>query len=85
MATSCHTPASTLCSRFERCPARFLSFAIDWRPAQRRLLYLKSAALVCHLEVEEGYPSSGPARLVSVQRNGQAVNTSGLKVPEPSG
>ncbi|TNM97127.1 hypothetical protein fugu_015283 [Takifugu bimaculatus] len=55
------------------------SFAIDWRPAQRLLLYLKSAALVCHLEVEEGYPSTGRARLVSVQRNGQAVNTSGLK------
>ncbi|XP_011602671.1 uncharacterized protein [Takifugu rubripes] len=57
------------------------SFAIDWRPAQRLLLYLKSAALVCHLEVEEGYPSTGRARLVSVQRNGQAVNTSGLKPP----
>lgn len=65
--------------------SRLLSFAIDWRPAQRLLLYLKSAVLVCHLEVEEGYPSAGRARLVSVQRNRQAVNTSGLKVPEPSG
>lgn len=59
----------------------FPSFAIDWRPAQRLLLYLKSAALVCHLEVEEGYPSTGRARLVSVQRDGRAVDTSGLQVP----
>ncbi|XP_023251593.1 uncharacterized protein LOC111646346 [Seriola lalandi dorsalis] len=56
------------------------SFAIDWRPAQRLLIYLKSALLVCHLEVEEGYPSSGRARLLSVRRDGQHVDTSGLKV-----
>uniref|UniRef100_UPI0037E9640D uncharacterized protein n=1 Tax=Semicossyphus pulcher TaxID=241346 RepID=UPI0037E9640D len=55
------------------------SFAIDWRPAQRLLVYLKSALLVCHLEVEEGYPSSGRARLLSVRRDGQPVDTSGLK------
>lgn len=81
-----HTPVgpglasrSLLLSRVRR-----LSFAIDWRPAQRLLLYLKSAALVCHLEVEEGYPSAGRARLVSVQRDGRAVDTSGLQVPEHS-
>lgn len=55
------------------------SFAIDWRPAQRVLVYLKSALLVCHLEVEEGYPSSGRARLLSVRRDGQPLDTSGLK------
>ncbi|XP_070704362.1 uncharacterized protein [Pempheris klunzingeri] len=55
------------------------SFAIDWRPAQRRLVYLKSALLVCHLEVEEGYPSSGRARLLSVRRDGRPVDWSGLK------
>lgn len=55
------------------------SFAIDWCPAQRLLVYLKSAALVCHLEVEEGYPGAGGARLRSVRRDGQPVDTSALK------
>lgn len=55
------------------------SFAIDWRPAQRLLVYLKSALLVCHLEVEDGYPGNGGARLLSVRRDGQTVDTSGLK------
>ncbi|XP_038566008.1 uncharacterized protein si:dkey-225f5.4 [Micropterus salmoides] len=55
------------------------SFAIDWRPAQRLLVYLKSAVLVCHLEVEDGYPGSGRARLLSVRRDGQPLDTSGLK------
>ncbi|KAM6966330.1 uncharacterized protein LKV04_018816 [Tautogolabrus adspersus] len=59
------------------------SFAIDWRPAQRVLVYLKSALLVCHLEVEEGYPSSGRARLLSVRRDGHPVDTSGLKPHKP--
>lgn len=58
-----------------------LSFAIDWRPAQRLLVYLKSATLVCHLLVQEGYPSSGGVQLLSVTREGQAVDTSGLEVP----
>ncbi|XP_071320915.1 uncharacterized protein [Trachinotus anak] len=62
------------------------SFAIDWRPAQRLLIYLKSALLVCHLEVEEGYPSGGRVCLLSVRRDGQPVDTSGLKPhhPDPS-
>ncbi|XP_073350998.1 uncharacterized protein [Pagrus major] len=55
------------------------SFAIDWRPAQRLLVYLKTALLVCYLEVEKGYPSSGRARLLSVQRDRQPVDMSGLK------
>ncbi|KAM4717181.1 uncharacterized protein FYW61_017362 isoform 2-T2 [Anableps anableps] len=55
------------------------SFAIDWCPAQRLLVYLKSASLVCHLEVEDGYPSGGRARLRSVRRDGRPVDTSGLK------
>ncbi|KAM4530073.1 uncharacterized protein PAE49_022732 isoform 2-T2 [Odontesthes bonariensis] len=54
-------------------------FAIDWRPAERRLIYLKSAALVCQLEVEEGYPGGGRARLLSVRRDGRPVDTSELK------
>ncbi|XP_006805321.1 uncharacterized protein si:dkey-225f5.4 isoform X1 [Neolamprologus brichardi] len=57
------------------------SFAIDWHPAQRLLVYLKTASLVCHLEVEEGYPRVGRARLLSVRRDGQHVDTSGLKPP----
>ncbi|XP_004086456.1 uncharacterized protein LOC101170409 isoform X2 [Oryzias latipes] len=55
------------------------SFAIDWRPAQRLLLYLKSASLVCHLQVGEGYPRGGRAQLLSVQRDGQLIDASGLK------
>ncbi|XP_075939539.1 uncharacterized protein LOC142941129 [Anarhichas minor] len=55
------------------------SFAIDWRPAQRVLVYLKSALLVVHLEVEDGYPTAGRARLLSVHRDGRPVDTSGLK------
>ncbi|MEQ2165614.1 hypothetical protein GOODEAATRI_018890, partial [Goodea atripinnis] len=58
-------------------------FAIDWCPAQRLLIYLKSASLVCHLEVEEGYPSGGRTRLCSVRRDGQPIDMSGLKQQEP--
>ncbi|XP_008328593.1 uncharacterized protein LOC103393408 isoform X2 [Cynoglossus semilaevis] len=55
------------------------SFAIDWRPSQRLLVYLKSATVVCHLQVEEGYPSSGVVRLQGIVREGQTVDISGLK------
>ncbi|XP_034394780.1 uncharacterized protein si:dkey-225f5.4 [Cyclopterus lumpus] len=55
------------------------SFAIDWRPAQRRLVFLKSALLVFTLQVEDGYPSAGPARLLSALRDGRPLDTSGLK------
>ncbi|XP_069572213.1 uncharacterized protein [Brachyistius frenatus] len=57
------------------------SFAIDWRSDQRLLVYLKTASLVCHLQVEEGYPSVGRVRLLSVRRDGKHVNMSGLKPP----
>ncbi|XP_058510061.1 uncharacterized protein si:dkey-225f5.4 isoform X1 [Solea solea] len=59
------------------------SFAIDWRPAQRLLVYLKSAVIVCHVEVEEGYPHSGQVHLLSVRRDGKPVDTSGLKAHKP--
>ncbi|XP_059203335.1 uncharacterized protein si:dkey-225f5.4 [Centropristis striata] len=55
------------------------SFAIDWRPAQRVLVYLKSAVLVVQLAVEDGYPSRGRARLLSVLRDGRAEDTSGIQ------
>ncbi|XP_054907838.1 uncharacterized protein si:dkey-225f5.4 [Poeciliopsis prolifica] len=55
------------------------SFAIDWCPAQRLLVYLKSAALVCHLQVEDGYPAAGSAQLSSVLRDGRPVDTQRLK------
>ncbi|XP_029014559.1 uncharacterized protein si:dkey-225f5.4 isoform X2 [Betta splendens] len=63
------------------CEIQFLRsrFPIDWRPAQRLLIYLKSASLVCHMEVEDGYPESGKVRLLSVRRDGQSLDTSGLK------
>lgn len=60
------------------------SFAIDWCPAQRLLVYLKSASQVSQLQVEEGYPSSGSARLLSVRRDGQPVDTKELKPPKPA-
>ncbi|TNN32353.1 hypothetical protein EYF80_057489 [Liparis tanakae] len=55
------------------------SFAIDWRPAQRVLVFLKSALLVFTLQVQDGYPAAGSARLLSALRDGRAVDTSGLK------
>ncbi|XP_029914865.1 uncharacterized protein LOC115364432 [Myripristis murdjan] len=55
------------------------SFAIDWRPAQRQLVYLKSAAVVCFLQVEEGYPGSGRAKLTAVHRDTQPVDTATLQ------
>uniref|UniRef100_UPI003AAE5242 uncharacterized protein n=1 Tax=Centroberyx gerrardi TaxID=166262 RepID=UPI003AAE5242 len=55
------------------------SFAIDWRPAQRLLVYLKSASAVCFLEVEEGYPTSGRAKLLSVHRDAQPLDTAALQ------
>lgn len=54
-------------------------FAIDWKPAQRCLVFLKSAALVCELFVEEGYPRTGSARLLTVRRDGLSLDTSDLQ------
>ncbi|KAF1380229.1 hypothetical protein PFLUV_G00184670 [Perca fluviatilis] len=72
----CYVGQSELLSEIQRLRS---SFAIDWRPSQRVLVYLKSALLVCELEVDEGYPSRGAARLLSVRRDGQPLDTSGLK------
>ncbi|XP_056290073.1 uncharacterized protein LOC130206238 isoform X1 [Pseudoliparis swirei] len=55
------------------------SFAIDWRPAQQVLVFLKSARLVFTLQVQDGYPGAGSARLLSALKDGRAVDTSGLK------
>ncbi|XP_062840842.1 ZW10 interactor [Trichomycterus rosablanca] len=56
-------------------------FAIDWCPAKRLLIFLKSATTVCHLELGEGYPSSGRARLLSVRKDGNLLNLSTLQPP----
>ncbi|XP_010872965.1 uncharacterized protein si:dkey-225f5.4 isoform X2 [Esox lucius] len=50
-------------------------FAIDWRPGQRLLVFLKSASVVCNIGVEEGYPSRGAATLISIRRDGELINT----------
>uniref|UniRef100_A0A8C6WMI6 Uncharacterized protein n=1 Tax=Neogobius melanostomus TaxID=47308 RepID=A0A8C6WMI6_9GOBI len=49
------------------------SFAIDWRPSQHHLVFLKSASEVYELQVEEGYPRGGSVRLLTLQRDGQQV------------
>nr|XP_015217739.1 PREDICTED: ZW10 interactor-like [Lepisosteus oculatus] len=56
-------------------------FAIDWRPAERKLVFLKTASIVCTLSVEEGYPTSGRVQLVSVQGGAQSLNIAGLQPP----
>ncbi|KAL2100576.1 hypothetical protein ACEWY4_002337 [Coilia grayii] len=57
------------------------SFAIDWRPAQRLLVFLKTASVVCHLVVEEGYPSQGTATLQAVRKDGRDLNIATLQPP----
>ncbi|XP_055753022.1 uncharacterized protein LOC129832920 [Salvelinus fontinalis] len=57
-------------------------FAIDWRPGQRLLVFLKTASSVCNLRVEEGYPSRGTATLVSVRRDGELVDNAVLQPPQ---
>ncbi|KAB5553872.1 hypothetical protein PHYPO_G00043690 [Pangasianodon hypophthalmus] len=56
-------------------------FAIDWCPAKRLLIFLKSATTVCHLELDEGYPSSGRAKLLAVRKDGNLLNLSALQPP----
>ncbi|XP_072298905.1 uncharacterized protein [Eucyclogobius newberryi] len=58
------------------------SFAIDWRPSQRCLVFLKSASVVCELQVEEGYPRSGCVRLLCVQREGAREQSTELQSQE---
>lgn len=55
-------------------------FAIDWRPAQRLLVFLKTASVVCHLEVGEGYPSGGSAKLVAVRKDNHDLDITTLQV-----
>ncbi|KAI1884191.1 hypothetical protein AGOR_G00223890 [Albula goreensis] len=57
-------------------------FAIDWRPAQRLLVFLKSASVVCHLNVGEGYPSRGHATLLSVRGEREPLNITALQPPQ---
>ncbi|KAM9457629.1 uncharacterized protein Hap1MRO34_018797 [Clarias gariepinus] len=56
-------------------------FAIDWCPAKRLLIFLKSATTVCHLELEDGYPSNGRAKLLAVRKDGNLLNLSALQPP----
>ncbi|TRY64438.1 hypothetical protein DNTS_017130 [Danionella cerebrum] len=58
-------------------------FAIDWCPAKKHLIFLKSASTVCHLRVEEGYPSHGQALLLSVKKDGCALDITNLQPPVP--
>lgn len=55
-------------------------FAIDWCPAKRLLIFLKSATTVCHLELDEGYPSAGRARLLCVRKDGNLLDLTDLQV-----
>ncbi|XP_051569895.1 ZW10 interactor isoform X1 [Myxocyprinus asiaticus] len=54
-------------------------FAIDWCPAERLLIFLKTATTVCHLRVEEGYPSHGRATLLSVRKDGNLLDITDLQ------
>ncbi|XP_076123220.1 uncharacterized protein LOC143103291 isoform X1 [Alosa pseudoharengus] len=56
-------------------------FAIDWRPAQRLLVFLKTASVVCHLEVGEGYPSGGSATLLAVRKDAHDLDITTLQPP----
>ncbi|XP_059413735.1 ZW10 interactor-like [Carassius carassius] len=56
-------------------------FAIDWCPAEKLLIFLKTATTVCHLRVEEGYPSHGRATLLSVRKDGNLLDIAHLQPP----
>ncbi|KAI7803843.1 uncharacterized protein si:dkey-225f5.4 [Triplophysa rosa] len=56
--------------------------AIDWCPAERLLIFLKTATTVCHLRVGEGYPSHGRATLLSVRKDGNLLDIASLQPPE---
>uniref|UniRef100_A0A8C1YIB9 Si:dkey-225f5.4 n=2 Tax=Cyprinus carpio TaxID=7962 RepID=A0A8C1YIB9_CYPCA len=56
-------------------------FAIDWCPAEKLLIFLKTATTVCHLRVEEGYPSHGRATLLSVRKDGSLLDITDLQPP----
>ncbi|XP_016379380.1 uncharacterized protein LOC107717212 [Sinocyclocheilus rhinocerous] len=56
-------------------------FAIDWCPAEKLLIFLKTATTVCQLRVEEGYPSQGRATLLSVRKDGSLLDITDLQPP----
>ncbi|KAG7459604.1 hypothetical protein MATL_G00212530 [Megalops atlanticus] len=57
-------------------------FAIDWDPVQRMLIFLKTASVVCHLRVEDGYPNRGRASLLSVRKERDCPDISTLQPPQ---
>ncbi|XP_018611775.1 uncharacterized protein si:dkey-225f5.4 [Scleropages formosus] len=56
-------------------------FAIDWRPTQQELVFLKSSSVVCHLHVEAGYPSKGRVSLLSVRGEKGPISISSVQPP----
>ncbi|XP_016314966.1 uncharacterized protein LOC107667759 [Sinocyclocheilus anshuiensis] len=56
-------------------------FAIDWCPAEKLLIFLKTATTVCQLRAEEGYPSQGRATLLSVRKDGKLLDITDLQPP----
>ncbi|RXM37258.1 hypothetical protein EOD39_11031 [Acipenser ruthenus] len=75
-ALHCYSSQASLLSDIQGLQGRF---AIDWHAADRRLLFLKSASVVCTLAVEEGFPSRGQVQLVSVQGKAQPVHAASLR------
>ncbi|XP_058859203.1 uncharacterized protein si:dkey-225f5.4 isoform X1 [Acipenser ruthenus] len=80
-ALHCYSSQASLLSDIQGLQGRF---AIDWHAADRRLLFLKSASVVCTLAVEEGFPSRGQVQLVSVQGKAQPVHAASLRPPQPN-
>ncbi|XP_069503612.1 ZW10 interactor isoform X2 [Ambystoma mexicanum] len=58
-------------------------FPIDWRPKERKLLYLKGST-VCVLLIEPGYPSSGRIQLLALQGYKGSMDICLLKPPYAS-
>ncbi|XP_041736733.2 uncharacterized protein si:dkey-225f5.4 [Coregonus clupeaformis] len=75
----CYTSQREMLAEIQALHSRF---AIDWRPGQRLLVFLKTASRVCNLGVEEGYPSKGTATLISVHRDGELVDNAVLQPPQ---
>ncbi|XP_023868998.1 uncharacterized protein [Salvelinus sp. IW2-2015] len=75
----CYTSQGEMLAEIQALHSRF---AIDWRPGQRLLVFLKTASIVCNLGVEEGYPSRGTATLISVRRDGELVDNAVLQPPQ---
>ncbi|XP_069065676.1 ZW10 interactor isoform X2 [Pleurodeles waltl] len=58
-------------------------FPVDWRPKERKLLYLKGS-VVCVLLIDPGYPTSGGIQLLSLQGYTGSVDIRLLKPPHAS-